>query len=565
MSNTTVPARYGNVPASRVMPVLRGERGEPGIGSGDAIDPADITQDSTHRFATDAEKAAWSGKEAGGAVAAHAAGSGVHSIAGITGLSAALALLAPLASPAFSGTPTVPTATADTNTTQVASTQFVTTAVANGLASLVNTAPGALDTLAELATALGNDPSFATTISTALGNRLRVDAAQSLSAPQQAQGRDNLGLGAVATASSSDGVTEGSTNLYHTTGRVLAATLSGLSLASATAVADGDSIIAALGKLQAQVNAKQATLVSGTNLKSVNGNSLLGAGDVTISGGGTPAGSAGQFQYGDGSAFAAAPLWRTDANTLEQYNGTTAQAHYWHNTRTNSSNYERGFARWVSNVFEIGTESAGTGSARTLKLVGPGSTVLQLSQYAPYWSMNNGAATVTIELGQVNGMSTDPTSGLGTTRHGAALSSPSTGMFFAPGFCGPGSNIVGGTPATVSYVGSSSLSGAGNGSGGAAAFSGGHAFSQGAGGAAYLLGGSGAGTGNGGSVYLRGGVASGSGARGRIMLEALNSAPSDALLANSDVCIYLDQATNKVIMRVKYSDGTLKTAKIGLI
>lgn len=70
--------------------------------------------------------------------------------------------------------------------------------VASALAGLVDSSPATLDTLNELAAALGDDPDFATTVSTALGNRLRVDAAQGLSAPQQAQGRDNLGLGTAA-------------------------------------------------------------------------------------------------------------------------------------------------------------------------------------------------------------------------------------------------------------------------------------------------------------------------------------------------------------------------------
>jgi hypothetical protein len=83
-------------------------------------------------------------------------------------LETALAAKAPLNSPALTGTPTVPTAAAGTNTTQAASTAFVATAVAN----VVNTAPAALDTLNELATALGNDPNFATSMNTALANRV---------------------------------------------------------------------------------------------------------------------------------------------------------------------------------------------------------------------------------------------------------------------------------------------------------------------------------------------------------------------------------------------------------
>lgn len=69
------------------------------------------------------------------------------------------------------------------------------TAVTN---SLVNGAAAALDTLNELATALGNDPNFATTVATALTNRVRVDAAQTFTGPEQAQGRANIGAAAAA-------------------------------------------------------------------------------------------------------------------------------------------------------------------------------------------------------------------------------------------------------------------------------------------------------------------------------------------------------------------------------
>ena len=75
---------------------------------------------------------------------------------------------APLASPALTGTPTAPTATAGTSTTQVATTAFVGTAVSN----LVASAPAALDTLNELATALGNDASFSTTVTNSIATKL---------------------------------------------------------------------------------------------------------------------------------------------------------------------------------------------------------------------------------------------------------------------------------------------------------------------------------------------------------------------------------------------------------
>ena len=74
--------------------------------------------------------------------------------------------------PTFTGVPIAPTATAGTNTTQIATTQYVRTEVAN----LVNSAPGALDTLDELAAALGDDASFATTVTTSIGLKAPLES-----------------------------------------------------------------------------------------------------------------------------------------------------------------------------------------------------------------------------------------------------------------------------------------------------------------------------------------------------------------------------------------------------
>lgn len=63
---------------------------------------------------------------------------------------------------------------------------------------LLGGAGAALDTLNELATALGNDPSFATTIAAEVANRVRYDAAQTLTSPQQAQARSNIGAAAAS-------------------------------------------------------------------------------------------------------------------------------------------------------------------------------------------------------------------------------------------------------------------------------------------------------------------------------------------------------------------------------
>ena len=76
-------------------------------------------------------------------------------------------------SPAFSGTPTVPTAPSGTNSTQIASTAFVRTEISN----LIDSAPSTLDTLNELAAALGDDPNFATTIASGLGQKANLSGA----------------------------------------------------------------------------------------------------------------------------------------------------------------------------------------------------------------------------------------------------------------------------------------------------------------------------------------------------------------------------------------------------
>lgn len=98
------------------------------------------------------------------------------------------------------------------------------------------------------------------------------------------------GISAGATANpDTDSLSEGASNLYHTAARVLATVLSGLSLASGAEIISTDSLLVAFGKLQRQINdlsaaleEKQDALVSGTNLKTINGSSLLGGGDLEV-------------------------------------------------------------------------------------------------------------------------------------------------------------------------------------------------------------------------------------------------------------------------------------------
>lgn len=81
------------------------------------------------------------------------------------------------------------------STTQVWSSSKVASEITAAKNALTNGATAALDTLSELAAALGNDANFASTVTTALGYRLRFDTAQTLTTGQKTQACANLGIG----------------------------------------------------------------------------------------------------------------------------------------------------------------------------------------------------------------------------------------------------------------------------------------------------------------------------------------------------------------------------------
>lgn len=168
-----------------------------GAGAGDMLKSVyDADGNGKVDVAETAEAVPWSGvtgKPSSFPSAAHA-----HATSEISGLDAALDARAPLASPALTGTPTAPTATAGTNSTQLATTAFVAAAVA----AVVNGAPGALDTLNELAAALGNDENFSATLTNALAGKLTKSLNLS-DLSDVVAARSNLGLGSMAAQNAS--------------------------------------------------------------------------------------------------------------------------------------------------------------------------------------------------------------------------------------------------------------------------------------------------------------------------------------------------------------------------
>ena len=201
----TAPTAIGGTNTTQLATTAFVQTALAGFGAGDMLKSSYDTNNNGKVDAAEiADAVAWTGvtgKPTSFAPATHS-----HTIAQVTGLQAAIDAKAGLASPAFTGAPTAPTAAVGSNTTQLATTAFV----ASAIAVLIDAAPGALDTLNELAAALGDDPNFATTVTNGLAGKLAA-ASNLADLLNKATARSNLGLGTLATqAASNVAITGGS-------------------------------------------------------------------------------------------------------------------------------------------------------------------------------------------------------------------------------------------------------------------------------------------------------------------------------------------------------------------
>ena len=162
---------------------------------------------------------------------------------------------------------------------------------------------------------------------------------------------------------------------------------------------------------------------------------------------GSPGGSSGQLIYNDAGAASGAPLWRTNANTVSQHNGATAQAMEVFNTRIDASNWEKATIKWASNVLEFGTVASGTGVQRNIRIKAPNieheltstcwlryiypgdeRVFCDLSRSLQY--RVNGSNNSLVILGTGNGSSTLPV--IATSWYGTSVGFSATGFHVCP-------------------------------------------------------------------------------------------------------------------------------------
>lgn len=234
---------------------------------------------------------------------------------------------APLASPALTGVPTAPTAAANTNTTQIATTAYVQTEIADLIAS----APGALDTLDELASALGDDANFATTVTNSIATKaplasptftgtVTIPTGASITLPTVSSGANYAGSTSGSTKLQASATASGTITLPAVTGTVV--TTGDTETVTSTMIADGTIVN---GDINASAAIALSKLASGTSGQIIVADSsgvptwVSETGDITISDTGVTAIASGVIVNADISSSAAIELTKlADISTSAQ-------------------------------------------------------------------------------------------------------------------------------------------------------------------------------------------------------------------------------------------------------
>ena len=218
----------------------------------------------------------------------------------------------------------------------------------------------------------------------ALNNKVTVEAGKGLSTEDYSSA-EKTKLATIATnAELRDRSTHTGTQAASTISDLAAAVrgvvMTGISFATVTAGLATDSLLVFLGKLQAQINGlatalsgKQDALVSGTNIKTVNGTSLIGSGNLVIAGGG---GAVGLSQYPAATVPAAGAagggVLVTDKGLLLYDNGAAYSAYgpierLYSPPITGWSWVNQGAAAVVSSDFDQVISGGGSGTGASIR------------------------------------------------------------------------------------------------------------------------------------------------------------------------------------------------------